>query len=70
MSDITEILCAIELGNPQAAEQLLPPVYAWRAAGIILARYIWEFHTPIRLSEQYRRTPLHNRAFPSGVRGE
>jgi RNA polymerase sigma factor (TIGR02999 family) len=27
MSDVTQILCAIEQGNPQAAEQLLPLVY-------------------------------------------
>ena len=27
MSDVTRILCAIEHGNPQAAEQLLPLVY-------------------------------------------
>jgi RNA polymerase sigma factor (TIGR02999 family) len=27
MSEVTQILCAIEQGNPQAAEQLLPLVY-------------------------------------------
>jgi len=27
MSEVTRILCAIEQGNPQAAEQLLPLVY-------------------------------------------
>jgi len=27
MSEVTQILCAIERGNPQAAEQLLPLVY-------------------------------------------
>jgi len=27
MSEVTEILCAIEQGHPQAAEQLLPLVY-------------------------------------------
>jgi hypothetical protein len=27
MSDVTQILCAIEHGDPQAAEQLLPLVY-------------------------------------------
>ncbi|MGA2258531.1 MAG: ECF-type sigma factor [Thermoguttaceae bacterium] len=27
MSDVTQILCAIEQGNPEAAEQLLPLVY-------------------------------------------
>ncbi len=28
MNDITRVLCAIDLGDPQAAEQLLPLVYA------------------------------------------
>ncbi len=28
MSDVTQILCAIEQGDPQAAEQLLPLVYS------------------------------------------
>jgi hypothetical protein len=27
MSDVTRILCAIEAGDPHAAEQLLPLVY-------------------------------------------